>query len=83
MHMAIDFITSGALAGHEGQQATLKGWLYNKRGSKGLYFLMLRDGSGLVQCVINQQDVDAASWQAADEATQESALAVTGRVVQD
>lgn len=83
MHMAIDFITSGALAGHEGQQATLKGWLYNKRGSKGLYFLMLRDGSGLVQCVVNQQDVDAASWQAADEATQESALAVTGRVVQD
>lgn len=81
--MALDFITIGALAGHEGQQATLKGWLYNKRGSKGLYFLMLRDGSGLVQCVVNEQEVDAASWQAADEATQESALAVTGRVVQD
>ncbi len=81
--MAIDFITIGALAGHEGQQATLKGWLYNKRGSKGLYFLLLRDGSGLAQCVVNQQEVDAASWQAAEAATQESALAVTGRVVQD
>ncbi len=81
--MASDFVSIGALAGHEGQQATLKGWLYNKRGSKSLYFLILRDGSGMVQCVVNQQEVDDASWQAAGEATQESALAVTGRVVKD
>ena len=71
------------LADYEAQSVTLKGWLYNKRGAKGLFFLVLRDGSGLAQCVVNQQEVDAASWQAADEATQESALEVTGHAVQN
>lgn len=71
------------LAGHAGEAVTLKGWLYNKRGSKGLYFLILRDGTGLAQCVVNQDAVDEASWQAATEATQESALAITGTVRKD
>ena len=79
--MAANFVSISALSDHEGQSVTLKGWLYNKRGSKGLYFLVLRDGSGLVQCVVSRQEVDEAAWQAADEATQESALEVTGLVV--
>ena len=79
--MAADFVSIDTLADYEGRLVTLKGWLYNKRGSKGLYFLVLRDGSGLAQCVVSQQEVEEAAWQAADEATQESALEVTGRVV--
>ncbi len=71
------------LASHDGRQATLKGWLYNKRGSKGLYFLILRDGTGIVQCVANEEALDAESWKAAEEAGQESALEVTGTVVRD
>ncbi len=66
-----------------GQTVTLKGWLYNKRSSKGLHFLILRDGTGLVQCVVAQDQVDAASWEAAEAATQECALEVTGTVVRD
>ena len=49
--------------------------------SKNLYFLELRDGSGLVQCVVARQNVDDAAWSAAGEATQESALVVRGQVV--
>lgn len=71
------------LSQHEGQSVTLKGWLYNKRSSKGLHFLVLRDGSGLCQCVVNEDAVSAASWAAADSATQESALAITGTVRAD
>ena len=71
------------LARHEGRTVTLGGWLHNKRGSKGLTFLILRDGTGLAQCVVNEEQVDAASFEAADEATHESALRVTGRVVAD
>ncbi|NNF03569.1 MAG: asparagine--tRNA ligase [Rhodothermales bacterium] len=67
----------------EGETVTLKGWLYNKRGSKGLWFLILRDGSGLCQCVISEDAVDADSWNAADAATQESALEVRGTVRKD
>ncbi len=71
------------LAAHEGETVTLQGWLYNKRGSKGLTFLVLRDGTGLAQCVVNEDAVDAQSFEAAGAATQESALRVTGRVVAD
>ncbi|MEQ9105423.1 MAG: amino acid--tRNA ligase-related protein [Rhodothermales bacterium] len=71
------------LSKHEGQSVTLKGWLYNKRSSKGLHFLVLRDGSGLCQCVVNEDAVSTESWAAADAATQESALAITGTVRAD
>ena len=81
--MAADFVTVDTLSGYEGEHVTLNGWLYNKRGSKGLQFLVIRDGSGLIQCVVNQEEVDEASWQAAVDATQESALSVTGAVVPD
>ncbi len=81
--MTEPFTSIAALPEHVGETVTLKGWLYNKRGSKGLYFLVLRDGSGLVQCVVNAEQVDADSFQAADEVTQESALEVVGAVRAD
>lgn len=71
------------LASYEGQEVLLKGWLYNKRGSKHLLFLMLRDGTGLVQCVVAADSVDADIWRIAEEAAQESALIVTGKVIAD
>ncbi len=71
------------LQDHENEQVTLQGWLYNKRGSKGLHFLILRDGSGIAQCVVNQEDVDVASWTSSERCTQESSLEVTGVVHKD
>ncbi len=75
--------TIDQLSQHEGQTVTLRGWLYNKRDSKGLAFLVLRDGTGLCQCVANQDAVDADSWESAQAMGQESSLAVTGTVVKD
>ena len=79
----LGFTYIAALGEHEGERVTLKGWLYNKRGSKGLFFLILRDGTGLVQCVVNQEAVGEAAWQAAEAATQESALEIEGTVARD
>lgn len=81
--MAADIITIDTVATRKGQEVTLRGWLYNKRRSKGLFFLVLRDGSGIAQCVVTQDNVDVASWEAAERATQESTLGVTGLVVSD
>lgn len=58
----------------------LNGWLYNKRGSRGLTFLILRDGTGIVQCVVAENAVDAESWAAAEAATQESSMSISGMV---
>ncbi|MEM1056916.1 MAG: asparagine--tRNA ligase [Bacteroidota bacterium] len=72
-----------ALADYVGQTVMLKGWVYNTRYGKGLAFVEVRDGSGIVQVVVNESEVDAEGWQAAQDATQESALHVTGTVVED
>ena len=78
-----DYVRIDNLPDHDGDTVTLKGWLHNKRGSKSLYFLILRDGSGYVQCVVSEGDVDEQSWAAADAANQETALSITGTVSAD
>lgn len=68
---------------HEGQEVTLKGWLYNKRSSGKLHFLQLRDGTGIVQCVIFKGDVSPEEFAAADHVPQESSLIIRGTVRAD
>ncbi len=54
------------LAEHVGAEVTLRGWLYNKRSSGKLHFLLLRDGTGTVQGVVSKKEVDEATWAAGD-----------------
>jgi asparaginyl-tRNA synthetase len=71
------------LAERVGERVTLKGWLLGRRDSRGLAFLVLRDGTGFVQVVVSESTVDAVSWAAAGAMTQESALEVSGVVRAD
>lgn len=71
------------LAEHVGKEVTLKGWLYNKRSSGKLQFLMLRDGTGLVQCVVFKGNVSNEIFESAKKLTQESSFEITGTVKQD
>lgn len=66
-----------------GKEITLKGWLYNKRSSGKLHFLQLRDGSGIIQCVVFKGDVPAEVFELADKITQESSVEITGMVRED
>ncbi len=59
---------------------TLSGWLYHKRSSKKLHFLELRDGTGIVQCIVALADVPAELFEQAGKLTQESSLEVDGKV---
>lgn len=71
------------LANHVDKTVTLKGWVYNIRTSKALAFIELRDGTGLAQCIVAQDDVSEAVWEAANSLKQESSLEVTGTVKAD
>ncbi len=71
------------VGGHVGEEITLKGWLYNKRSSGKLHFLQLRDGSGIIQCVVFKGDVTPEVFELADKITQESSIEVTGTVRED
>lgn len=71
------------LAKYEGQDVELKGWNAQKRDSKGLVFMVFRDGTGFCQAVINLDTVGEQSFEAAKKLPQESSLAITGTVVKD
>jgi len=68
------------LGQYVGQEVSLKGWLYNKRSSGKVKFLILRDGSGLLQCVYFKGSVSEEIFDIADKIGQESAIEVKGKV---
>jgi len=66
-----------------GQEVTIKGWLFNMRSSGKLHFLLVRDGTGTVQCVVSKADVSEDTFARCDGLTQESAIIVKGAVRED
>lgn len=68
------------LGKHVGEEVTLKGWLYNKRSSGKIKFLILRDGTGLLQCVFFKGSVPEEVFETADKIGQESSIEVSGKV---
>jgi asparaginyl-tRNA synthetase len=65
------------------QEVTLKGWVANKRESKTVVFINLRDGQGMCQCILGAEDIDEEQFETAKSLGLESSIAVTGKVVED
>ena len=76
----MELIQVADIGRYEGREVVLRGWLYNKRSSGKLHFLQLRDGSGVVQCVVFKGDVEAELFERCDHLPQESSLVVRGQV---
>jgi len=68
------------LGEHVGKEVTIQGWMYNKRGGKGIQFLQLRDGTGTTQGVVFDKSEETPLFKTADSLTMESSLTVTGEV---
>lgn len=68
------------LSKHVGEEVTLRGWLYNKRSSGKLKFLIMRDGTGYLQCVVFKGNVTNEIFESAEKITQESSFEVRGKV---
>ena len=71
------------LGRHMGEEVTLRGWIYNRRSSGKVHFLLIRDGTGVCQCVASLADVGAEAFALADHLGQESSVEVTGIVRAD
>lgn len=80
---AVETVPIETLGDHVGKRVCLEGWLYNRRSSKKLHFLELRDGSAIVQCVVGLDDVPGTTFEAAGELSQECSLRVRGTVAED
>lgn len=66
-----------------GQEVRISGWLYNKRASGKITFLLVRDGTGLVQGVMAKSDVPEGVFGLYDILTQESSLRIVGTIRQE
>jgi len=67
-------------AAYVGTEQTVDGWVYNVRSSGKVAFVLVRDGTGIMQCVLSKADVDSEMFDAARRLTQETSLSVTGVV---
>ncbi|HLW69663.1 MAG TPA: asparagine--tRNA ligase [Candidatus Binataceae bacterium] len=79
--MTISYIED--LGRHLGDEVTIRGWLYNRRSSGKIHFLLIRDGTGICQCVASMADLGAEAFAQADHLGQETSLEVTGLVRED
>jgi asparaginyl-tRNA synthetase len=71
------------IARFTGQQVTIQGWVYNRTDKGKLVFLLVRDGSGFVQCVAFRGDLPESVFDQLIRLPQESALIITGVVRED
>lgn len=68
------------LKNHVGETVEIKGWMFNKRESKKIFFLQLRDGTGVLQAIVFEPDVSKETFETAGKLTMETSLSVIGKV---
>lgn len=68
------------LSKYVGDEVEIKGWVYNKRSSGKIRFIIVRDGTGIVQCIMMKNAISEEVFTKFDELTQESSLIVVGKV---
>jgi len=68
---------------HQDQAVTIAGWLYQSRSSGKIQFLVIRDGTGLCQCVAEKSKISEELFEKLKHLGQESSLKITGKVRRD
>jgi asparaginyl-tRNA synthetase len=71
------------LGAHVGQDVEVRGWIQTTRSHGKVAFAVVRDGSGILQCVVVRSAVGDDVWDAFHTLTQESSVIVRGQVRED
>lgn len=66
-----------------GKEVMLRGWVHRKRHLGSKIFLVLRDSSGIIQCLVSEDKVNKETWEQAEKITRESSFIVRGIVRKD
>jgi asparaginyl-tRNA synthetase len=78
--MSVEDILDGKLTEKE---VEVKGWLVTKRSSGGVQFLIVRDGTGMIQATVHEDEVAEKVFEDTDKLTQESSIIIKGVVKED
>jgi len=79
----MEYIKISEMSQKVGQEIELKGWLYNARSSGKVIFLIVRDGSGLTQAILEKNEHNEELFKEVKHLGQESSLIVRGTVRQE
>ncbi|MDO8500406.1 MAG: asparagine--tRNA ligase [Gemmatimonadaceae bacterium] len=81
--MTPPYVRIAELSPHAGQNVQVKGWVTHLRSSGKVAFVVMRDGSGILQCVLVKSSLPAEAWERYSELTQETTIEVTGEARPD
>src|SRR5687767_67443 len=81
--MTSSFVRIEALREHVGRDVSVRGWVTHLRSSGKVAFIVLRDGTGVLQSVIVKNNVAPEVWERFQQLTVETSIAVTGEVRED
>jgi len=68
---------------YQGEEVEIRGWVYNKRSSGKVRFLLVRDGTGIIQATIFSPEKDHPLFLQFDQLTQESSVVIRGQIVEE
>lgn len=81
--MSSQYQTISSLPHHNGETVRVRGWVAHLRSSGKVAFIVIRDGSGTLQCVVVQKVVGEAGWAIFHELTLETSVEIEGEVRAD
>ena len=73
-------VTIKDLKNHKNEEVKINGWVYNRRSIGKVWFLILRDGTGLLQCVVVDGESDSESFHLEQNLNQEDSVSIKGIV---
>ena len=74
---------SKILSGKAKKIVHIHGWLHHKRSSGGVQFLLIRDGTGIIQSTLRKEKIDKKTFDKIDKLLIESAVEIKGKVKKD
>ncbi|MBA2686482.1 MAG: asparagine--tRNA ligase [Gemmatimonadaceae bacterium] len=81
--MALPYSRISELSSHTGQTVRVRGWVTHLRSSGKVAFVVMRDGSGLLQTVLVKSTVTPEVWERFGQLTLETSVDVAGEVRAD
>ena len=81
--MTPPYVRIADLSPHAGKTVRVKGWVTHLRSSGKVAFIVMRDGSGNLQCVLVKSSLPQEAWERFSQLTQETTIEVTGEVRPD
>lgn len=64
-------------------EVNIRGWVYRERGSSKIKFIVLRDSTNIMQCVIAKEDVGEKKFKIADKIQVETSMSLSGEIKKD